>query len=109
MKLNNWTTPGRADFEHALSNEEESTACVHCGDFNAAYRKHFLSTYGVNGGEYGRYSDAYRLGHDYAHQHAEEDWQAARPRLAEMWESRSQGPWDDFEEAVRFGWQSARK
>jgi len=68
-----------------------------------------MSHYGVNGGEYSRYSKAYEFGHNYAHEHGKDDWQTAEAHMKETWERRNQGPWEDFKDAIEFVWQKVRK
>jgi len=87
--------------------EISTVACVNCGDYVPAYRKHFMERYAASGAEYGSYSAAYELGHQFAHDHKELYWSQAEPDLRRLWESRGQGAWDDYQDAVRFGWSIA--
>ena len=102
-------TPGNGDFDHKLLNEQQNTACVYCGEFDADFRDHFMKHYAVNGGEYGRYSAAYSMGHDYAHERRTGDWAVAEQELRVRWERRGQGGWDDFKGAVQYGWKRVQK
>ena len=92
----NWTEPGSDSFNQSAFDTAPEGACVYCGDYDPEFRKHFMTHYGVNGGEYGHYAAAYELGHRYAHDHEESDWSGAERPLRAEWEHRGQGSWDDF-------------
>lgn len=79
----------------------ETAGLVACGEWNDAYRKHFLDHYALNGGEYGRYSEAYHFGHQQPRWDEEE--------IRKAWEARGQGSWDDFKEAIRYGFSVAKR
>jgi hypothetical protein len=100
----NWTEPGSDSFNQKSFDTSPEGACVYCGDYDPEFREHFMTHFAANGGEYGRYAAAYSLGHQYAHDNEGGDWSKAEPQLRSDWEHRAQGPWDDFKEAVRFGW-----
>lgn len=87
--------------------EISTVACVNCGDYIPAYRTHFMDRYAASGAEYGMYSPAYELGHQYAHDHKGLDWSRSERDLRKLWESRGQNPWDDVRDAVHFGWSKA--
>lgn len=103
----NLTDPGRDSFNQTQFNTAPVGACVYCGDYDPEFRKHFFDHYALNGGEYGRYSAAYELGHADKHQNEGGDWSSAEQRLRQQWERRAQGPWEDFKGAIQFGWSRA--
>src|SRR4051794_10593787 len=88
---------------------EDGIVCAYCGDYVPSFRKHFMDRYAPNGAEYGRYSPAYELGHQFAHDHKGMDWTDAERELRDLWKRRGQGEWDDYAEAVRFGWGTGGK
>ena len=100
----NLTTPGSDSFNQPLQDKDAQTACVDCGEFDSDFRKHFLKHYGLNGGEYGRYSAAYEFGYQFGHEDRKAEWPAAEERLKPGWERRGQGGWEDFKNAIRYGW-----
>ena len=100
----NWTSPGSDAFNEKLLDVENEGACVYCGDYDPEFREHFMTHFAANGGEYGRYAPAYAMGHQYAHDNKGGNWTDAEQRLKSDWERRGQGPWEDFKEAVRYGW-----
>lgn len=104
----NWTEPGSDSFDQKLADTAPEGACVYCGDYDPEFRRHFLTHFAANGGEYGRYASAYHFGHESAQQNQAGDWDAIESRLKGDWERRGQGPWEDFKEAVRYGWQRVR-
>ena len=104
----NWTSPGSDAFNEKLLDVENEGACVNCGDYVPEYRKHFMDHYAAQGGEYGHYAPAYELGHSYAHQSTVENWSDAEHDLRRAWESRGQGEWDDFKDAIEFAWKKGR-
>ena len=97
--LAKWTEPG---------SEEKRGTCVDCGVWDKDFRDHFMTHYGVNGGEYSRYSKAYEFGYTHATENRNEDWQMAEPHLKKTWELRGQGAWEDFKDAIQFAWQKVR-
>ncbi|HYP04795.1 MAG TPA: hypothetical protein VER03_01065 [Bryobacteraceae bacterium] len=100
----NWTEPGSDSFDQKNYDTAPEGVCVYCGDYDPEFREHFMNHFAASGAEYGRYAAAYGMGHDFAHSNREGDWAHAESRLREDWERRGQGPWDDFKEAVRYGW-----
>ena len=104
----NWTEPGSDSFNQRTFDTSPEASCVYCGDYDPEFREHFMTHYAAAGGEYGRYSSAYELGHNYAHENGGGDWSGAESHLREKWESRAQGPWEDFKDAVKFGWARVR-
>jgi hypothetical protein len=88
-----WTDPGH---------EEAKGTCVDCGIWDKDFRRHFMDTYALNGGEYGQYSDAYEFGHRLGHGGISEG------DLRGEWEKRKPGSWDTFKDAVRYGWDKGR-
>jgi hypothetical protein len=100
----NWTEPGADSFNQKLADTAPDGACVYCGDYDPEFREHFMTHFAANGGEYGRYSDAYHFGHEAAHRNRDSDWDAVERQMKDDWDRRGQGPWEDFKDAVRFGW-----
>ena len=101
----NMTVPGSDAFDEKLLDSAPEGACVYCGDYDPDFREHFMTHFAANGGEYGRYAAAYEMGHRYSHDNQATNWDDAEPGLRAQWERRAQGPWEDFKEAIRYGWK----
>jgi hypothetical protein len=104
----NWTEPGSDSFDQKAFDTAPEGACVYCGDYDPEFREHFMTHFAASGAEYGRYAPAYALGHRYAHEQGAGDWPSAESKLRAEWEHRGQGPWEDFTEAIRFGWSRVK-
>jgi uncharacterized protein (TIGR02271 family) len=57
-----------------------------------------------------RYAPAHKLGSTWAgnEKYRGRDWDAVEPDLRRDWESRGQGAWEDFKDAIRHGWDKVR-
>jgi hypothetical protein len=77
----NWTEPGSDSFDQKTLDTAPDGVCVYCGDYDPAFREHFMTHFAANGGEYGRYSPAYEMGHRYAHDNKGGNWTDAEQRL----------------------------
>jgi len=78
-------------------------------DFNMydkEFRTHFQNTYGSRGVTYDRFQPAYRYGYDLGgdQRFRGRNWNEIERDVRRDWESRNQGPWEDFKDAVRHGW-----
>ena len=73
------------------------------------YRQHHGQTFAERGG-YETYEPAYRYGSQLAHEGAsrDRDWQALEPEARRRWEERNPGTWNDYREAVRYGYERER-
>jgi uncharacterized protein (TIGR02271 family) len=74
-------------------------------------RDHFRSHHGstFSGGDYGYddYEPAYRFGSNLATHpdYSGQSWRDVEPSAREHWEGRNPGTWNDFEPAVRYGYE----
>jgi len=75
-----------------------------------AYQQDYVARYSGSGRSYEAYAPAYRMGAWYAGQpqFSMRDWESVEPEIRRDWDLRSQGPWDEFKEAVRHGWNTVR-
>lgn len=77
-------------------------------NYDDEYRRHWETTYGRDGGEYGDYAQAYRYGSTVAddERYRGYRWDDAEPRMRQDWESSHAGhPWERVKDAVRYGWE----
>jgi hypothetical protein len=88
--------------EGARIREPDFTASV------AEYRLHWERQYGTTGEPYERYEPAYHFGGEWGSRHSDRDWNAIEPEARREWESRGRGPWEDFKDAIRHGWDKVR-
>ena len=74
------------------------------------FRANHQSTYGNRGASYDRYAPAYRHGSELAsdQRYANRDWNDVESDARQTWSSRNSGNWDDFRDAVRYGWDRVR-
>jgi uncharacterized protein (TIGR02271 family) len=76
------------------------------------FRTHFDTHYGSSGYNYSRYEPAYRFGYDLRNdqRYAGRSWTDIEPDLRSRWEGeyRGQGAWQDFKDAVRYGWEGLK-
>lgn len=79
-------------------------------DYDTDFRSDFQTRYGSRGSDYNSYAPAYQFGSTYANneQYRTGDWSTVEPNMRRDWESRGHGKWDDFKDAIRFGWDRVR-
>jgi uncharacterized protein (TIGR02271 family) len=72
-------------------------------DFETHYRTNYANT----GRSFATYEPAYRYGYGLAGRSnwRGRTWTQIEPEVRRDWESRNQGPWEDFKDAVRNGWE----
>jgi len=80
------------------------------GDAEKRYRAHFDRTYGRRGYTFSRYLPAYRYGAKLLQQSrfANQSWSRIEEDIRRDWESRDAGPWPEFRDAVRYGWEATQ-
>jgi hypothetical protein len=61
-------------------------------------------------GAYADYEPAYRYGYDLAGnaRYRGRDWAALEADARRDWESRHGGTWEQFKDAIRYGWDKVR-
>lgn len=79
-------------------------------DYDPDYRRDFETRYAGSRYGYEQYEPAYRFGTTYASddRYREADWPSVEQHARREWESRGQGRWEDFKDAIRYGWDLAR-
>lgn len=72
------------------------------------YLTHFDENYFSGGYTYDEVAPAYALGEQLARENAATDWQSIEDHAHKEWELRSPTTWDDFKEAIEYGWSRAK-
>jgi len=88
-------------------------ASMHGRDYDAYvhdFRNNFTSLYKNRGYTYDRYEPAYRYGYTLASdkRYTGKDWSAIETDVRSDWEKNNKGAWDEFKDAIRYGWDRVR-
>jgi hypothetical protein len=86
-------------------------------NYDSDYRRHYETTFKNRGRSYDYYAPAYRygymLGTDERYRGSDWTWARLEPEARRGWENRMAGDmaraWDDFKEAVRYGWERVKQ
>jgi uncharacterized membrane protein/stress response protein YsnF len=78
-------------------------------DDEAEFQRHHR-TARPSGETYAHYAPAYRYGYALASEPrcAGRDWSAVEPEARRDWETRHHGTWDEFKDAIYYGWEHVR-
>lgn len=78
--------------------------------FEPEYRTHFEEHYADTGESFDDYSVGYRYGMALAEDedYRGRNWESVEEEAGRQWESQQASSWDNFKEAVRFGWYKIR-
>ncbi|HSF32488.1 MAG TPA: DUF2382 domain-containing protein [Candidatus Tectomicrobia bacterium] len=90
---------------------KEST--LRAGDFSAyehEFRSHYNTAFAQRGSPYDRWAPAYRYGYEMATdlRYRDRDWTTIETDARREWEQRHRGTWEEFKEAIRYGWDKVR-
>ena len=111
------TTPGHTTAPTAGHTQPRTTATAATAatadrrfeDYEADFQRHH-HTARPSGEPYAHWAPAYRYGYALGTEprHAGRDWSTIEPEARRDWEARNQGKWDEFKEAVYYGWEHVR-
>ncbi len=78
--------------------------------YNTDFRNHYQTNFAKSGMDYNQYSQVYRYGYDLAgdKRYTNQDWSQVEPEARQQWESRNPNTWEQFKDAVRYGWDKVR-
>jgi len=78
--------------------------------YDPDFRTHFQTAYGNTGTGYEVYQPAYRYGYTLAtdDRYANRSWQEIEPEVRRAWETRNQGTWENFKDAIQHSWDKVR-
>jgi uncharacterized protein (TIGR02271 family) len=79
-------------------------------DYEADFQRHQRTASADRGQSYAQCAPAYRYGYTLATdpRYAGRDWSAIEAEGRRDWEARHQGNWEEFKDAVRYGWEHVR-
>jgi uncharacterized membrane protein len=79
-------------------------------DYEPEFQRHYRAVQPAREQSYDQCAPAYRYGYGLATQprYAGRDWSTIESEARRDWESRHQGSWDEFKDAVRYGWEHVR-
>jgi uncharacterized protein (TIGR02271 family) len=98
------------DQDAAARPETEQTASTRdFATYATDWQQHHETTF-LNRGAYADYEPAYRYGYDLAgnEHYRGRDWAAVEVDARRDWESRHAGTWEQFKDAIRYGWEKVR-
>ncbi len=76
--------------------------------YRSDFETHYTTAFANNGHEFSYYEPAYRYGYGLASTRPDwrgRSWEQIEADARRDWEARNQGPWEEFKDAVRHGWQ----
>jgi stress response protein YsnF len=78
--------------------------------YDSGFRTHWQSNYANSGQSYDRYQPAYRYGYTLANddRYRGRNWNEIESDVRRDWESRNQGPWENFKDSIRYSWDNVR-
>ena len=96
------------DLERAASSDIPSAPGIE--SYEADFRENFEATFGGCGYTYDQLEQAYHYGYTLAtdSRSRDKDWMVIKEEAQRHWESSNRGAWEEFEGAVRYGWDRAR-
>lgn len=77
--------------------------------YESDFRKNYESTYANTGLEYDQVKPAYRHGYELAKTGRGSDWSTVEPQAKRSWEQDHKAAWDQYRDAVRYGWERAQE
>ncbi|NTU80420.1 MAG: hypothetical protein HGA45_13755 [Chloroflexales bacterium] len=110
-------TPHHGDFARGLRQEETEPLTPDYArgqrgheEYDADFLAHYQAMMGSGGQPYDYYKPGYQFGYDMAtdtsYQH--DTWPAAERDARQRWEHEARGSWEEFKQAIRYGWEKAR-
>jgi uncharacterized membrane protein len=78
--------------------------------FDPDFRTHYQTTYAQLGAGYEVYQPAYRYGYTLAtdDRYRNHNWSEVEPEVRRAWETRNEGTWESFKDAVEHSWDKVR-
>ncbi|WP_435017802.1 DUF2382 domain-containing protein [Tundrisphaera sp. TA3] len=78
--------------------------------FSPQFEKHHKSHYAKGGSTYSEYTPAYRFGHTLGtdERYRTGTWATVEPEARRHWETKNEGTWEEFKDAVHHAWDKAR-
>jgi len=75
------------------------------------FKDHYQAHYAASGYDYNQYRPAYQRGFELAldPRYAAMDWSALEPQARRSWNDSTMGLWDQYKDAVRYGWEQGHR
>lgn len=75
--------------------------------FGNEFRTHYSTRFANTGRDFSYYEPGYRYGYTLASrpEYRGRSWEQVEGDARRDWESRNQGPWEEFKDSVRYAWQ----
>ncbi len=86
--------------------EEAGSGMNYDTDYQADYKRNYAN----RGHKYDYYAPAYQFGSTYANdsRYRDRDWNSVESDVRRNWEARGEGKWEEFKDAVHYGWDRVR-
>ena len=110
QRINEWDGDTASTSYEGTSYADRSYSGSSFSDHEQEFRTHFDRTFSDSGYTYTEYMPAYRYGYDMAsdNRYQNADWNAVAPEARRRWDERDDGPWEEFKDAIRHGWDRAK-
>jgi uncharacterized protein (TIGR02271 family) len=78
--------------------------------YDPDFRTHFQTAYATSGAGFEVYQPAYRYGYTLAtdDRYRDRNWREIEPEVRRAWETRNQGTWENFKDAIQHSWNQVR-
>jgi uncharacterized protein (TIGR02271 family) len=89
---------------------EHATTSRDLAAYERDFRTHATTAFASRGQAYEYWAPAYRYGYELAAdpRYRDRDWAAIEAEGRRDWEQHHQGSWEEFKEAIRYGWEKVR-
>jgi uncharacterized protein (TIGR02271 family) len=89
---------------------EHTTNSRDLAAYERDFRTHATTAFASRGQAYEHWAPAYRYGYELASdpRYRDRDWASIETEGRRDWEQRHQGSWEEFKEAIRYGWEKIR-
>ncbi|MCP9463485.1 MAG: hypothetical protein NNA25_01665 [Nitrospira sp.] len=106
--------PRMSTMRMAMQSAQEATEQRHTDtfkEFESSFQAHYQSHYASSGFDYNHYRLAYKYGFDLARDQESRKvtWNLVEPQARAQWDERTLGAWNQYREAVRYGWEQGMK
>jgi len=86
--------------------DESGSGLTYDTDYQSDYKKNYAN----RGHQYAYYAPAYQFGSTYANdsRYHDRDWNSVESDVRRNWEARGEGKWEEFKDAIHYGWDRVR-
>jgi uncharacterized protein (TIGR02271 family) len=103
-------TVRRTEVEVEPAGAKSATTRQDWATYEPEFRTHATTAFASRGHPYEYWVPAYQYGYELAHdpRYHGRDWAAVEAESRREWEQRHRGTWEEFKEAIRYGWDKVR-